>query len=62
MVEHREVGDEEHHQLGQVQVVDRVVGQGFEPPDRVVGDESDHAPDERRQRCVTRTPQRSDGA
>ena len=62
VIEHREVGHQEHHQLGQVQIVDRVVGQLLEPAHRVVGDEADHAADQRRQGRVARTTQRSDGA
>ncbi len=48
MVEHGQVSDEEHHELGQVQIVDRVVGQPFEPAHGVVRHETDHPPDERR--------------
>ena len=62
VIQHREVGHQEHHELRQVQIVDRVVGQLLEPAHRVVGDEADHAANQGRQGGVARAAQRCDGA
>ncbi len=49
VVEHGQVGGEQHGQLGQVQVVLGLVGQPLQPADRVVPEEADHATGQRRQ-------------
>ena len=49
VVEHRQVGDQQEHQLGDVQVVGVAVGQPLDPADDVVAEVADQAGGERRQ-------------
>ena len=56
MVEHGEVGGQQHAQLGQAQVVDGRVGQPLPPADDVVGEVADQAAGQRRQPRVAGRP------
>jgi hypothetical protein len=58
VVHGRQIGDEQHGQLGQAQVVLGFLGQRLDPANDVVGEIADEAAGERRQPRQSRTAQR----
>lgn len=49
MVERGQIGGQQQHHLRQLQIIDRVLGQPFHPPHRVITEVADHPAGERGQ-------------